>query len=141
MGPNLHLRGPYQLDMRDFTNFVADQFVTADVVRSFGLSQGALALTGAFDAISVVIRDTMELTLTPDVMRGRVGSVHYIFMGMSNDFGEFESGVAAALLGAMTSVVLGSVGTLLVVPAIALLWPEVRRLRRIEGPRLQKFAK
>ncbi len=95
--------------------------------RSFGLSLPALALIGAFDAISVVIRDTMELTFTPDEMRGRVGSVHYIFIGMSNEFGEFESGGAAALVGATTAVVLGGVGTLLVVPAIALLWPEVRR--------------
>jgi hypothetical protein len=102
--------------------------------RSFGVSLGALALIGAFDAISVVIRDTMELTFPPDQMRGRVGSVHYIFIGMSNEFGEFESGVAAALLGATTAVVLGGIGTLLVVPVIAVLWPQVRQMRQIELP-------
>ena len=104
------------------------------VSRSFGISLAALGMIGAFDAISVVIRDTMELTFTPDEMRGRVGSVHYIFIGMSNEFGEFESGLVAAVLGASTAVVLGGIGTLLVVPVIALLWPEVRRMKRIEAP-------
>lgn len=99
--------------------------------RSMALSLGALGLLGAFDAISVVIRDTLELTFTPDHMRGRVGAIGYIFVGMSNEFGEFESGVAAAIFGATTAVVLGGIGTLLVVPIIALIWPEVRRLGRI----------
>jgi hypothetical protein len=99
--------------------------------RSFLLSLGALALLGAFDAISVVIRDTMELTFTPDYMRGRVGAVGYIFVGMSNEFGEFESGVAAALIGATAAVVVGGIGTLVVAAAIALIWPEIRRLGRI----------
>ena len=61
----------------------------------------ALALIGAFDAISMVIRSTLQLTLTPDHMRGRVGSVHYMFVGMSNEFGEFESGLMATLIGAI----------------------------------------
>jgi len=99
--------------------------------RTLWLSLFALALLGAFDAISVVIRDTLELTYTPDHMRGRVGAIGFIFVGMSNEFGEFESGLAAALLGATTAVVGGGIGTLLVVPIIALAWPEVRRLRRI----------
>ncbi|MGB3305063.1 MAG: MFS transporter [Thermomicrobiales bacterium] len=102
--------------------------------RSLLLSLAALVMIGAFDAISVVIRTTLELTYTPDEMRGRVGSIHYLFIGMSNEFGEFESGVAAALLGATTAVVVGGIGTLLVVPAIALIWPEVRRLREIVPP-------
>ena len=102
--------------------------------RSLTLSLIALFLVGAFDAISMVIRDTMELTYTPDHMRGRVSSIHFIFIGMSNEFGEFESGVAAAIFGATTAVVLGGIGTLLVVPAIALIWPEMRRLRQIVPP-------
>jgi MFS family permease len=102
--------------------------------RSLALSLVALFLVGAFDAISMVIRDTLELTYTPDHMRGRVSSIHFIFIGMSNEFGEFESGVAAAIFGATTAVVLGGIGTLLVVPAIALAWPEMRRLRRIVRP-------
>jgi MFS family permease len=104
------------------------------VSRNFGLSLAALALVGGFDAISMVIRSTMELTFTPDEMRGRVGAIHFLFIGLSNEFGEFESGLAAAVLGATTAVVAGGIGTLLVVPAIALIWPEVRRLRRIELP-------
>jgi hypothetical protein len=99
--------------------------------RSIVLSLFALALLGAFDAISVVIRDTLELTFTPDHMRGRVGAIGYIFVGMSNEFGEFESGVAAALMGATAAVIVGGIGTLVVVPLIAFAWPEVRRLGRI----------
>ncbi|MGC4192060.1 MAG: MFS transporter [Thermomicrobiales bacterium] len=95
------------------------------------LSLLALFLIGAFDSISVVIRTTLELRFTPDEMRGRVGSIHYLFIGMSNEFGEFESGVAAAIFGATGAVVLGGIGTLLVVPAIALIWPQVPRLREI----------
>jgi MFS family permease len=102
--------------------------------RSLGLSLAALALIGGFDAISMVIRNTMQLTYTPDHMRGRVGAIHYIFVGMSNEFGEFESGVVAAVLGATTAVVVGGIGTLLVVPIIALAWPEVRRLGEIKPP-------
>lgn len=100
--------------------------------RSLPLSLLALALLGSFDAISVVIRHVMQLAYTPDDMRGRVSSVHHLFVGMSNEFGEFESGLLAALIGATAAVVLGGVGTLLVVPVIALAWPEVRRLGRIE---------
>lgn len=102
--------------------------------RSLTLSLVALFMVGAFDAISMVIRDAMELTYTPDHMRGRVSSIHFIFIGMSNEFGEFESGVAAAIFGATTAVVLGGIGTLLVVPAIALAWPEMRKLRQIVKP-------
>jgi len=99
--------------------------------RSMILSLVALVLIGAFDSISVVIRTTLELAYTPDDMRGRVGAIHFLFIGMSNEFGEFESGVAAAILGATTAVVVGGIGTLLVVPIIALVWPEVHRLREI----------
>lgn len=102
--------------------------------RSLLLSLAALVMIGVFDAISVVIRTTLELTFTPDEMRGRVGSIHYLFIGMSNEFGEFESGVVAAIFGATTAVVLGGIGTLLVVPIIAMVWPEVQRLREIAPP-------
>lgn len=101
--------------------------------RSMALSLAALALVGAFDAVSMVIRHTMTLTYTPDNMRGRVGAVNYVFIGMSNELGDFQSGVIAALIGATGAVVLGGVGTLLVVPVIAWLWPEIRDLRRIEA--------
>jgi MFS family permease len=99
--------------------------------RSFALSLAMLALLGALDNISVVIRSTLLLTRTPDAMRGRVNAVHYVFIGISNELGAFESGVAAALLGAVGAVAAGGVGTFLVVALVALMWPEVRRLGRL----------
>ena len=99
--------------------------------RSFALSLLMLALLGALDNISVVIRSTLLLTRTPDSMRGRVNAVHFVFIGISNELGAFESGVAAALFGTIGAVVGGGIGTILVVGAVALLWPEVRRLGRL----------
>ena len=130
-------RGPFQKAGRTLLLTVAAFGVATillGVSRSFGLSLVALTLLGAFDAVSVVIRNTLELVFTPDAMRGRVGAVHHIFIGMSNEFGEFESGLLAALVGATSAVVLGGVGVLVVVPLIALAWPELRRLGRIETP-------
>jgi MFS family permease len=101
--------------------------------RSFGLSLAMLALLGALDNISVVIRSTLVLTRTPDEMRGRVNAVHSVFIGISNELGAFESGVAAALLGTVGAVVGGGIGTLLVVGLVALGWPEVRRLGRLNA--------
>ena len=100
--------------------------------RTLGLSMAALGMAGACDVISMVIRHTMQLTYTPDAMRGRVSAVHHLFIGMSNEFGEFESGIAAALFGATTAVVLGGVGTLITVVVIAAVWPQVRNLRQIK---------
>lgn len=88
------------------------------VSTSFTLSLLALAVTGAADNISVVVRTTLVQLETPDEMRGRVSAVNSIFIGASNQLGEFESGSTAALLGPVGSVVLGGVGTILV----ALLW-------------------
>jgi MFS family permease len=101
--------------------------------RSFALSLLMLGLLGALDNISVVIRSTLLLTRTPDDMRGRVNAVHFVFIGISNELGAFESGVAAALLGTVGAVAAGGVGTLLVVALVALIWPEVRRLGRLAG--------
>ena len=86
--------------------------------RSFPLSLLALMLLGSADVISVVIRGTLVQLETPDDMRGRVNSVNSLFIGASNQLGEFESGVTAAWLGTVPAVVLGGAGTLLVV----LLW-------------------
>lgn len=85
---------------------------------SFWLSLAALGLSGAADAVSVVVRQTLVQLETPDAMRGRVSAVNSIFIGASNQLGEFESGATAALLGPVGSVVLGGVGTVL----IAALW-------------------
>ncbi len=96
--------------------------------RNFWLSMAALALTGAFDNVSVVIRLTLEQALTPDPMRGRVSSIHYVFIGFSNELGAFESGATAALFGAIGSVVGGGLGTLFIVGLVAVLWPQVAQL-------------
>jgi MFS family permease len=115
--------------------------------RSFVLSMAALAFTGAFDNISVVIRLTLEQVLTPDEMRGRVSAVHYVFIGLSNELGEFESGTTAALFGPLASVVGGGIGTLLVVAAVRKIWPQIARLaglhelRPLEVPREELAAR
>ena len=94
----------------------------------FWLSFVALMFTGLFDNISVVIRLTLEQTLTPDSMRGRVSAIHYVFVGFSNELGSFESGTTAALFGPIASVVGGGLGTILVVGAVMLLWPQMGKL-------------
>ena len=96
--------------------------------RSPALSFVMLLLTGALDNISVVVRGTLVQVLTPDEMRGRVSAVNAIFIGSSNELGEFESGITARVFGAVRAVVLGGVGSILVVTAVAWKWPSVRRL-------------
>lgn len=97
------------------------------ISTSFVLSVAMLFTLGALDNISVVIRHTLILTQTPDVMRGRVSAVSSIFIGVSNELGGFVSGVTAALLGAVGSVVTGGLGTIAVVGLIAYLVPPLRR--------------
>jgi MFS family permease len=96
------------------------------------LSVLALLVMGAADMVSVVIRTSLVQLATPDAMRGRVGAVNHLFINASNQLGQFESGVTAALLGAMPAAALGGVGTV----AIALLWmklfPALRNVERLE---------
>jgi MFS family permease len=82
---------------------------------SFVLSLGALVVLGAADVISVVIRSSLVQIKTPDEMRGRVSAVNSMFIGTSNQLGEFESGLTAALFGVVPAVLIGGVGTLIVV--------------------------
>ena len=100
--------------------------------REMWLSLVALAVMGAADTISVVIRTSLVQLRTPDEMRGRVGAVNYLFVNASNQLGEFESGMTAALFGTVPAAVLGGVGTILV----ALIWmrafPSLRRVERLE---------
>ncbi len=100
----------------------------------FWLSVLMLALLGGFDNISVVIRGTLLLTQTPDEMRGRISAVNSIFIGISNELGAFESGLAAALLGPILAVVAGGVGTILVVLVVAQVWPAMRQLKTLDVP-------
>lgn len=102
--------------------------------RSVVLSLVLLALSGAVDMVSVVIRSTLLQTWTPTHLMGRVSSVNSIFVGSSNEIGMFESGVAAKLLGLVPSVVFGGCMTLLVVAFTAWRVPVLRRLDRLEGP-------
>jgi len=103
------------------------------VSTSFALSMATLAVLGASDLLSVVIRHSLVQLRTPDAMRGRVSAVHSLFTGTSNQLGEFESGLLAALFGAVPSVLIGGVGTI----AVAGLWmyrfPELRRFRLADG--------
>jgi hypothetical protein len=101
---------------------------------SFFLSVAMLLLLGALDNISVVIRGTLLLTQTPDTMRGRISAVNSIFIGISNELGSFESGLAAALLGPVIAVVAGGIGTILVVLAVARIWPEIGQLKTLNAP-------
>lgn len=101
--------------------------------RSFTLSLIALAISGGADMVNVVIRQTLVQLETPDDMRGRVSAVNSIFIGASNQLGEFESGATAALLGPVGSVVLGGVGTVAVALAWFRLFPSLARRDRIVG--------
>ena len=98
---------------------------------SFVLSLLALAVSGAADMDSVVVRQTLVQLETPDAMRGRVSAVNSVFIGASNQLGEFESGVTAAWLGPIGSVVLGGVGTLLVAIAWWRLFPSLAQRDRL----------
>jgi MFS family permease len=98
------------------------------VSRSFWLSLAMLFALGGLDNVSVVIRSTLALTRTPDEMRGRVASINGLFVNASNQLGGFESGLTAQLLGPAVSVAGGGVGTILVVLAVALVFPELRRM-------------
>ena len=97
----------------------------------FWLSMVALFINGAVDMVSVVVRQTLVQLDTPDEMRGRVSAVNAIFIGASNQLGEFESGATAALFGPVGAVVLGGAGTLVVVGLWMRLFPELRNRRSL----------
>ncbi|MEY2465771.1 MAG: hypothetical protein QOD03_292 [Verrucomicrobiota bacterium] len=109
----------------------------------FWLSFLMLFICGAVDNVSVVVRHTLVQLLTPDDKRGRVSAVNNLFIGTSNELGEFESGFVAQLFGetmgharstgAVISVVSGGIGTVLVVIAVAIFWPEIRKYGRLDA--------
>jgi len=101
--------------------------------RSYALSVGLLALGGALDNVSVVLRGTLVQTCTPPERMGRVAAVNSFFIGSSNELGAFESGLAARLLGVVPSVVLGGAMTLLTVGVVAWRAPALRRLERFRS--------
>ena len=97
------------------------------------LSVLALIVMGGADMVSVYIRETLIQLWTPDSVRGRVNAVNTVFVGASNELGEFRAGVSAWLIGAVPAVVVGGIGTI----AVAALWyrwfPELRRARHLDG--------
>jgi len=104
--------------------------------RSFWVSVAALFILGAADTVSVVIRSSLVQIETPDEMRGRVGAVNSLFIGTSNQLGEFESGVTASLFGTVMATVLGGVGTLVVAVLWMRIFPSLRAFDRFEGRRV-----
>lgn len=102
------------------------------VSTSFILSMGALIILGAADVISVVIRATLVQLQTPDEMRGRVTAVNSLFIGTSNQLGEFESGATAALFGTLPAVLIGGIGTLMVTLIWMRIFPQLLRTEHFE---------
>ena len=96
--------------------------------HSFALSVALLVVMGALDNISVVIRLTLEQMVVPDAIRGRVSAVHYVFIGMSNELGAAESGLAAELFGLVPAIAGGGAVAMLVVGLVALKWRELARM-------------
>jgi MFS family permease len=101
------------------------------ISRNFAVSLVALVMTGATDMISVYVRSTLIQLATPDHMRGRVSAVNMVFIGASNELGEFRAGVMASWFGTVTAVVIGGLGTVMVVGLWAYLFPDLRRVDRL----------
>ncbi len=102
--------------------------------RNANFSMLMLAIAGAADSISVFVRQSLVQIVTPDAMRGRVSAVSGLFISASNELGEFESGVAARLLGVVGSAAFGGVGSILVTGMWARLFPALRKVDRLEAP-------
>jgi MFS family permease len=100
--------------------------------RHFWLSFALLVLIGAFDNVSVVIRQALVQLRTPDAMRGRVSAINYVFIGTSNELGGFESGLMARYFGPVFSVVFGGLATIVTVLITGAIWPELRNMDRLE---------
>lgn len=103
--------------------------------ESFPLTMAALAVLGGADMVSVVIRQTLIQLGTPNEMRGRVSAVNSLFIGTSNQLGDFRSGVTAEWFGAIPSVLIGGIGTLIVVGASLKIFPELARINSVEDVR------
>jgi MFS family permease len=99
--------------------------------HSLALSLIALMLTGAFDMVSVIVRSTLVQLTTPDEMRGRVSAVNMLFIGASNELGQFESGITAQWFGAVPAVILGGAGTIAIVVLWNWLFPELRKVDKL----------
>ena len=103
------------------------------ISRSLVLSMVALMLVGSMDMVSVVVRSTLVQLATPDEMRGRVNAVEMIFIGASNEIGQFESGLTAQWFGTVPAVIMGGVGTLIITALWAWSFPEIRRVEQLSS--------
>jgi transmembrane secretion effector len=99
------------------------------------LSIALLALMGASDMLSVYVRETLIQLATPDDVRGRVNAVNMVFVGASNELGEFRAGVSAALIGVVPAVVVGGLGTVAITALWARLFPRLRQARHLSSER------
>ena len=119
--------------MLAFVGFFGAFTVLFGLSTATWLSIAALALLGATDMISVYVRETLIQLWTPDHVRGRVNAVNQVFVGASNEVGEFRAGTMAALIGTVPAVVIGGVGAVAVAGLWAVLFPQLRRIRRLDG--------
>ena len=108
--------------------------VVFGISRNLVVSLFALVLLGALDMVSVIVRQTMVQLATPDEMRGRVSAVNSVFIGASNEVGQFESGITAQWFGTVPAVVLGGIGTMLIVLIWMRLFPSLRRIHDLSAP-------
>jgi hypothetical protein len=104
--------------------------------RNLAVSLAALVLLGALDMVSIIVRQTMVQLATPDDMRGRVSAVNSVFIGASNEVGQFESGITAQWFGTVPAVVLGGIGTMLIVLLWMRLFPSLQRIHDLATPSL-----
>jgi hypothetical protein len=93
----------------------------------------AMALMGAADMVSVYIREILIQLWTPDEVRGRVNAVNMVFVGASNELGEFRAGISAALFGAVNAVIIGGIGTMLVAALWAIWFPQLRKIKHLDS--------
>jgi len=114
--------------------------VTFALSRSLWLSLGALAVSGAADAISVIVRGSMVQLATPPEMRGRVSSVNSLFIGASNELGSFESGVTAQWWGVIPATLLGGIGALVIAALWSTIFPNLRRIDELSATALRKMV-
>ena len=101
--------------------------------RSLPLSMVCLVIMGAADMLSVFVRQNLVQLETPDAMRGRVAAVNTVFIGASNELGDFESGVVAAAIGPVAAVIVGGIGTIAVAGLWAVIFPQLRDRDRLDG--------
>ncbi len=130
-------RRPLQTDVGKKMLFAVLVFGVATIVFAVSsniiLSVAALFVVGASDTVSVVVRSSLVQLLTPDAMRGRVNAVNSLFIGTSNQLGEFESGMLASALGPVLTGIVGGVGTIVVVLLWMRLFPDLTKVKTLKG--------